>query len=139
MGDKSPPLWTKRVDRGLNNTILCRHWVEPCDMVSNDSISPCSTRYHVERINIVLFNMMFRSRGPRREISSRRCVLDLDHHHTCHHQPSTPLFLIDQCQRDGCDNLPVARRSSGKKGGGGWGLICIFQLSSVGCKFLYSL
>ena len=52
---------------------------------------------------------------------SHRRVLDLDDHHTRHHRPSNPLFLIDQRQRDGCDDLPVARRSSGKKGGGGWG------------------
>ena len=98
-----------------------QYCVEPHDMVSNDSISPCSTRYYVERIDIVLFDTMFGSHGPIRDTSSHQCVLDLDHHHTRHHRPSIPLFLIDQRQRDGCDDSPVARRSSGKKGGGGWG------------------
>ena len=118
------PLWMKRVDQGSNNMISCRttrygvcrttrYRLVQRDIMSNKSISCCSTQCSGPVIQDATRHHA--------SVSWTLTITTPDHRHTHHHRLSTPFFLIDQCQRDGCDDLPIAQRSTGKKGGGGWG------------------
>jgi len=103
-----------------------RSGVEQHDIVSNHAIWCRTTRYRLVRRDIMSNESISRC--------STRCSGPVVQDATRHHAgaswtlttttPATtdlppPFFLINQRQRDGCDDLPVARRSSGKKGGGG--------------------